>query len=82
MLINLLSNAVKFTPVGGNIHVLVRQTATHDNVGSYEFHVKDDGIGMSPEFLKVLYEPFERERTSTLSKTLFPKMSMSMTVNS
>jgi len=79
VLINLLSNAVKFTPVGGNIHVLVRQTATHDNVGSYEFHVKDDGIGMSPEFLKVLYEPFERERTSTLSKTQGTGLGMSIT---
>ena len=79
VLINLLSNAVKFTPVGGNIHVLVRQTATHDNIGSYEFHVKDDGIGMSPEFLKVLYEPFERERTSTLSKTQGTGLGMSIT---
>ena len=79
VLINLLSNAVKFTPVGGNIHVLVRQTATHDNVGTYEFHVKDDGIGMSPEFLNVLYEPFERERTSTLSKTQGTGLGMSIT---
>ena len=79
VLINLLSNAVKFTPVGGNIHVLVRQTAAHDNVGTYEFHVKDDGIGMSPEFLKVLYEPFERERTSTLSKTQGTGLGMSIT---
>ena len=79
VLINLLSNAVKFTPVGGNIHVLVRQTAVHDNVGTYEFHVKDDGIGMSPEFLKVLYEPFERERTSTLSKTQGTGLGMSIT---
>ncbi|MBR2090439.1 MAG: response regulator [Fibrobacter sp.] len=79
VLINLLSNAVKFTPVGGNIHVLVRQTAIHDNVGTYEFHVKDDGIGMSPEFLKVLYEPFERERTSTLSKTQGTGLGMSIT---
>lgn len=79
VLINLLSNAVKFTPVGGNIHVLVRQTAKDENTGSYEFHVKDDGIGMSPEFLKVLYEPFERERTSTLSKTQGTGLGMSIT---
>ena len=79
MLINLLSNAVKFTPVGGNIHVFVRQTASDENTGTYEFHVKDDGIGMSPEFLKVLYQPFERERTSTISKTQGTGLGMSIT---
>jgi CheY-like chemotaxis protein len=79
MLINLLSNAVKFTPVGGNIHVFVRQTGKEDKTGSFEFHVKDDGIGMSPEFIKVLYEPFERERTSTISKTQGTGLGMSIT---
>lgn len=79
MLINLLSNAVKFTPVGGNIHVIVRQTGKDENTGTYEFHVKDDGIGMSPEFLKVLYEPFERERTSTISKMPGTGLGMSIT---
>ena len=79
VLINLLSNAVKFTPVGGHIHVLVRQNASDGKTGSYEFHVKDDGIGMSSEFLKVLYEPFERERTSTLSKTQGTGLGMSIT---
>ena len=79
MLINLLSNAVKFTPVGGNIHVLVRETGKDETTGMFEFHVKDDGIGMSPEFLKVLYEPFERERTSTLSKTQGTGLGMSIT---
>ncbi len=79
VLINLLSNAVKFTPVGGNIHVFVRQTGKDEKKGMYEFHVKDDGIGMSSEFLKVLYEPFERERTSTLSKTQGTGLGMSIT---
>ncbi|SHK49756.1 response regulator [Fibrobacter sp. UWB12] len=79
MLINLLSNAVKFTPAGGNIHVFVRQIGKDEKTASYEFHVKDDGIGMSPEFLKVLYEPFERERTSTLSKTQGTGLGMSIT---
>jgi len=79
MLINLLSNAVKFTPVGGHIHVFVRQTGKGEKTGTYEFHVKDDGIGMSPEFLNVLYEPFERERTSTISKTQGTGLGMSIT---
>ena len=79
VLINLLSNAVKFTPVGGNIHVFVRQVSSDGETGTYEFHVKDDGIGMSPEFLKVLYDPFERERTSTISKTQGTGLGMSIT---
>ena len=79
MLINLLSNAVKFTPVGGNIHVFVRQTGKDQTTGTFEFHVKDNGIGMSSEFLKVLYEPFERERTSTISKTQGTGLGMSIT---
>lgn len=79
MLINLLSNAVKFTPVGGNIHVFVRQTGKEERTASYEFHVKDNGIGMSSEFLKVLYEPFERERTSTISRTQGTGLGMSIT---
>ena len=79
VLINLLSNAVKFTPDGGHIHVFVRQTGKEDKVGLFEFHVKDDGIGMSPEFLKVLYDPFERERTSTISKTQGTGLGMSIT---
>ena len=79
MLINLLSNAVKFTPVGGSIHVFVRQTGKEQAMGLFEFHVKDNGIGMSSEFLKVLYEPFERERTSTISKTQGTGLGMSIT---
>ena len=79
MLINLLSNAVKFTPVGGNIHAFVRQIEKDEKTGTYEFHIKDDGIGMSPEFLKVMYEPFERERTSTISKTQGTGLGMSIT---
>ncbi len=79
VLINLLSNAVKFTPEGGHIHAFVRQIATDGQTGTFEFHVKDDGIGMSPEFLKVLYDPFERERTSTISKTQGTGLGMSIT---
>ena len=79
VLINLLSNAVKFTPEGGNIHVFVRQISSDEHTGTYEFHVKDDGIGMSAEFLKVLYDPFERERTSTISKTQGTGLGMSIT---
>ena len=57
---NLLSNAFKFTPAGGEITLSVRQTETGE-YGRYEFTVADTGIGMSPEFLRRIFEPYARE---------------------
>ncbi len=66
---NLLSNAIKFTPKGGNITFAVEQTSNEKNgYGSYVFKVIDTGIGMSKEFSPKVFEPFERERTSTVSR--------------
>lgn len=69
VLLNLLSNAIKFTPQGGTISVRVEQLEdAPDGKGLYEIRVKDNGIGMSPEFAEKIFELFERERTSTVSK--------------
>ena len=70
VLLNLLSNAVKYTPSGGKISIRIRQhndSKTPAGYGSYEIRVKDNGIGMSEEFAKHVFEAFERERTSTVS---------------
>ena len=68
VLLNLLSNAVKYTPDEGSIEVRVLQKEkTAEGNGRYEFHVKDNGIGMSPEFAAHVFEAFEREKTSTTS---------------
>ncbi len=68
VLLNLLSNSIKFTPAGGSISLTVRQKAgAPTGYGAYEIRVKDTGIGMSEEFAKHIFEPFERERTSTVS---------------
>ena len=67
ILLNLISNAYKFTPEGGRISVLLKQIKTNGETGSYEFHVKDSGIGMTNEFAAKVFEAFERERTSTVS---------------
>lgn len=68
VLINLLGNANKFTPEGGKIMVTVCQTEKeHDHMANYRILVKDNGIGMSEEFLERVYKPFEREETSTVS---------------
>ncbi|MBR2131958.1 MAG: response regulator [Oscillospiraceae bacterium] len=69
MMLNFISNAVKFTPAGGTITVLISQKeSTRPGYGTYEFRIKDTGIGMTPEFSKKVFEPFERERSSTVSE--------------
>ena len=64
---NLVSNAYKFTPSGGSVSVTLQQTGRDGELGAYELRVKDSGIGMSAEFAERIFEPFERERTSTVS---------------
>ena len=69
VMLNLLSNAIKFTPAGGTISV--RLTQLHGapaGKGMYEIRVKDNGIGVSQEFSEHIFEPFERERSSTVSR--------------
>lgn len=68
ILLNILSNAVKYTPSGGDIFIKVIQKQSIENTkSSYVFKITDTGIGMSEEFLKRLFSPFEREKTSTVS---------------
>ena len=82
ILLNLLSNAVKFTPAGGTVSVRVRQLAGKvRGCGQYEFRIKDNGIGMSREFAKKIFEPFERERTSTVSRIQGTGLGMAITKN-
>ena len=58
---NLLANAVKFTPEGGIVTFRICNYATHNDVFSADYVVKDNGIGMSQEFQKILFEPFTQE---------------------
>lgn len=66
ILLNLISNAIKYTPAEGRIDISIRETPAADFL-AYEFRVKDNGIGMSEEFRQRIFEPFERERTSTVA---------------
>ena len=82
VLLNILSNAVKFTPAGGTVSVRIRQCpGTQKGTELYEIRVKDNGIGMSQEFVQKLFSPFERERTSTVSRTQGTGLGMAITKN-
>lgn len=82
VLMNLISNAVKFTPAGGTVSVCVSQLPSeNEGKGVYEIRVKDTGIGMSPEFAKKIFDPFERERTSTVSKIQGTGLGMAISKN-
>ena len=79
VLLNLLSNAYKFTPEGGKISVKLNQTSVEDDVVNFELRVKDSGIGMTPEFAAKVFEAFERERTSTVSRIQGTGLGMAIT---
>ena len=82
VLLNLLSNAIKFTPAGGTVSVRLRQfPSTQKGCAKYEIRVKDNGIGMSQEFAQKIFDPFERERTSTVSKIQGTGLGMAISKN-
>ena len=84
VMFNLLANAVKFTSEGGSIWLTMSQlepTYEVEDRAIYEIRVKDTGIGIDKEFIKHIFEPFERERTSTVSKIQGTGLGMAITKN-
>jgi signal transduction histidine kinase/ActR/RegA family two-component response regulator len=83
ILLNLLDNSVKFTNPGGLVLLQIRQMGGPQKNGkvTYEFRVKDNGIGMSEEFQEHMYEPFTRERTSTVSRQQGTGLGLAITKN-
>lgn len=82
VLMNLLSNAVKYTPEGGTIGLLIREEkSVVPGRGQYEFIVSDNGIGMSDEFMRHIFEPFTRAEDSRISKTQGTGLGMTITEN-
>lgn len=67
-LLNVISNAIKYTPKGGDVTVTISQTPEkRPGYAVFDFTVEDTGIGIAPEFLEHVFDPFARERTSTVS---------------
>lgn len=80
--INLLSNAVKYTPAGGTITFRIMQKTTfRHGYGDYIFIIKDNGIGMSKDFVEHIFEPFERETTVTQNGIQGTGLGMAITRN-
>ena len=80
ILLNLVSNAIKYTCVGGDIMIRVKEDpCSIKNHATYEFRVKDNGQGMSEEFVEHVFDSFSRERTSTVSGVQGTGLGMSIT---
>lgn len=80
--LNILSNAIKFTPSGGSISFrVIEKPSLSDELTSFEFRIKDSGIGMSEEFQKNIFDAFTREKTSTVSGIQGTGLGMAITKN-
>ncbi len=82
VLLNLLSNSIKYTGAGGIVSMRISEKpGVTQGFRTYEFYIKDTGIGMSKEFISHIFEPFERERNTTLSKIQGTGLGMAITKN-
>ncbi len=82
IMINLISNAIKYTPDGGKIEFIVRRLENRcTNYVNLRFIVKDNGIGMSEEFVKQIFEPFTREVSSVTNSIQGTGLGMAITKN-
>ena len=82
VLLNLLSNAIKYTPAGGAVSMrITEKPSASEDCACYEFRIKDTGIGMGAEFVEHIFEPFERERNSTISGIQGTGLGMAITKN-
>ena len=82
VLLNLLGNAVKYTGAGGKISMCITEKPGRtEGCADYEFKIKDTGIGMSEEFVAHIFEPFEREKSSTISGIQGTGLGMAITKN-
>lgn len=82
ILLNIVSNAIKFTPTGGTVNIRVTEkTCNLKDFTTFEFRIKDNGIGMSEEFQTHVFDAFSREQTSTKSGIEGTGLGMAVTRN-
>ncbi|MBQ7564238.1 MAG: response regulator [Lachnospiraceae bacterium] len=81
VLINILGNAVKFTPVGGHVEFTVEKTAGFENRSTLRFMIRDNGIGMSKEYLPKLFDTFSQENAAATNKYGSSGLGMAITKN-
>ena len=82
VLLNLLGNAIKYTGAGGMITMrITEKSGAPEGYANYEFTIKDNGIGMSEEFVAHIFEPFEREENSTINRIQGTGLGMAITKN-
>ena len=79
VLMNILSNAVKYTPTGGHIRFEVDELPRNEHYARYRFIVQDDGIGMSEDYQKTLFDPFTREERSGTNRVQGTGLGMAIT---
>ena len=80
--VNLVSNAIKYTPDGGHIIFSIREKPNgFSELGCYEFTIEDDGIGMTPEFQKIMFDPFSRADDHRTTKVQGTGLGMAITRN-
>lgn len=81
ILMNLLSNALKFTPTGGSICVDIRETKRTNGFTYLQFIVRDTGVGMSEEFMKKIFQPFEQEAPGDARNNVGSGLGLSIVYN-
>ena len=82
VLLNILSNSVKYTPAGGTIYMRISEKALRPNGrATYEFRIRDNGMGMEEDFLRTIFDPFTRARNSTASGIQGTGLGMAITKN-
>ena len=77
--INILGNAAKFTKDGGAISFICRETENSDNDATFSFEIEDTGIGMRPEFLEKIFDPFSQDEGGARSEYKGTGLGMSIT---
>ncbi len=82
VLLNILSNSIKYTHTGGTVSLRMKQKGVNESgYGMYEIRIKDNGMGMSEEYLKHIFEPFTRVKSSTVSGIQGTGLGMAITKN-